>query len=222
MSESAAPRLPWEGRAARADKVILGAIAFSGLYYLVTLPLVPWLLVNHPVVLALIRGGATATVTLGALARTDEVSLIVAVLAAVPGTIAFDWAYWWAGRRWGERSLAMMLGESKKTAARLARLQRVSIRFGAAAVLLAYYLPVPTFLVYAAAGWAGMRLATFLVLDVAGALLWIGLMVGLGYGLGQSAVDVVDAISDYLLWITIALVVVIFVVQFLRTYRRLR
>jgi len=39
-------------------------------------------------------------------------------------------------------------------------IELVSDRFGPAAVILAYILPVPTALVDAAAGWARMRLAT--------------------------------------------------------------
>jgi membrane protein DedA with SNARE-associated domain len=58
-----------------------------------------------------------------------------------------------------------------------------------------------------------MRLSVFLLLDLIGSLLWIGLCVGLGYAIGQSAVDVAKAVSHYALYLTIALVVVIFVRQ---------
>ena len=47
------------------------------------------------------------------------------------------------------------------------------------------------------AGWARMRLATFLILDLAGALLMTGLVAGLGYGLGQRAVDLVLLVDKY-------------------------
>ncbi len=42
-----------------------------------------------------------------------------------------------------------------------------------------------------------MRLVTFLFLDLIGSLLWIGLCVGLGYAIGQRAVDIAHAISRY-------------------------
>ena len=61
-----------------------------------------------------------------------------------------------------------------------------------------------------------MRLATFLVLDVAGTLLWTGLLATLGYELGQRAVDVTDAIAHYSLWATLSLVVVVIAVQAVR------
>jgi hypothetical protein len=46
-------------------------------------------------------------------------------------------------------------------------------------------------------GWARMRLATFLLLDLAGALLMTSLVAGLGYELGQRAVDVVLLLQDF-------------------------
>lgn len=216
------PKLPWEGKAQPADKVIVTAIMVSGIYGLATLPLIPWMIQNHPVWLAAIRGGMTAIVNLGALARIDEVHLAVAIFVGLPATIMFDWAYWWAGRRWGERALHMILGESRKTEARLEKVKRWTEKYGAIAVLTAYYLPVPTVLIYAAAGWAGMRLGTFLVFDVAGALLWTTLLALLGYWIGQSAVDAVEAFSDYTLYITIGIVVVIIARQILVTRRQIK
>jgi LPXTG-motif cell wall-anchored protein len=55
------------------------------------LPLVPSLVGSHPALLELLRGSATAIVTMGALARTGEANLWVAVLAGIPALIAFDW-----------------------------------------------------------------------------------------------------------------------------------
>ena len=68
-----------------------------------------------------------------------------------------------------------------------------------AAVVLAVVPGVPTPVVYVMAGWAGMRLVTFLLLSFAGALLMTGLVAGLGYGLGQRAVDVVLLVDKYAL-----------------------
>jgi membrane protein DedA with SNARE-associated domain len=77
------------------------------------------------------------------------------------------------------------------------------------AIVIAYFQPVPNVLIYAAAGWTRMRLTTFLLLDLIGSLLWIGLGVGLGYAIGQRAVDVAHAISHYALWATLGLVVLV-------------
>src|SRR5262249_36770965 len=97
--------------------------------------------------------------------------------------------------------------------ARAARLERMAARFGPAAIVLAYFLPLPSPLIYVAAGLSGMRLRTFLALDVVGTLLWVGAIVGLGYAVGKPAVDVVHQIDHYSTLLAIAVVVVVIGVQ---------
>jgi membrane-associated protein len=220
MADETAPALPWGGKAQRADKALLSAIAFSGLYHLALLPLVPALIATHPLLLAVVRGSATAIVTLGALARTGEGSFAVALLAGLPATIMFDWVYWWAGRRWGEHALRLLLGNKPGAGARTARVHELSRRYGAVLVVFSYVIPIPNVLIDAAAGWGGMRLRTFLVCDVVAGLLWTGLLSGLGYAIGQRAVDVVESASHYALWLTLALVVYVIVRQVLLARRR--
>jgi membrane protein DedA with SNARE-associated domain len=218
-SSQPATATPWEGRPERADLIIMAGILGSAAYALVLLPLVPSLVGSHPALLEMLRGSMTAIVTMGALARTGDASLWVALCAGIPALIAFDWAYWWAGRRWGERGIQLMSGRHKRGAKHAARAHRMMERWGPAAVVLAYILPVPTALVDAAAGWAGMRFAVFVICDIIGALLWASLLVALGYGLGQHAVDVVKQISHYSLYLTIAIVVGVVVQQGLANRR---
>src|SRR5690348_2298192 len=93
--------LPWTGRPQRADVICWAGIALSGVYALALIPVRPLLIGRHPVLLELLTGSMTSIVTAGAFARVGQVSLVVAVLAAVPGMIMFDPFFWWAGRRWG-------------------------------------------------------------------------------------------------------------------------
>lgn len=215
-----AQRLPWIGAAQREDKILIGGIMLSGLYYLALLPLVPLLIASHPMLLAAIRGSMTAIVTLGALVRTGEGSLLVAVFVGLPATIMFDWLYWWAGKRWGERGLLLMIGGKPSAGKKMARVKRLSARFGPTAVILAYLLPIPTAMIDAAAGLGGMRLRVFLICDIIGGLIWTSLLVGLGYGMGQGAVDVVNGISRYSLYIALGLVVLVVVRQTAAARRR--
>jgi membrane protein DedA with SNARE-associated domain len=76
-------------------------------------------------------------------------------------------------------------------------------------VVVSPFVPIPNAIVYLIAGWAGMSLITFLILDVIGTALWVGLLAGLGYALGHRAVAVAQTISKYGLWFTIALVVLV-------------
>jgi membrane protein DedA with SNARE-associated domain len=91
----------------------------------------------------------------------------------------------------------------------MSRVQRWGRKFTWPAMVLAPLLPIPTAIIYAVVGWAGMRLVTFLILDAIGTLLWAGLLAGLGYELGHHAVVIAQKISHYGLWISIGLVVVI-------------
>jgi membrane protein DedA with SNARE-associated domain len=187
----------------------MSLIAFSGAYGLLLLPAVPSLVGTHPLLLELFRGSMTSMVTMGALARIGEASLLVAILAGIPGSMMFDWLYWWAGRRWGSRGLEMFVGTHPRAVKRMAWAERASQRWGWLAVATAYLLPVPSVLIYAAVGWTGMSLGVFLVWDLVGALAWVALVVGLGYAIGQRAVDVAHAVSHYALALTLLLVVAI-------------
>jgi membrane protein DedA with SNARE-associated domain len=221
VPRNTAPQLPWgDGQAERADRFLIAAIALSSVYLLAWIPLTPVLVADHPVLLELFKGSLSGMVTMGALARIGDASIVVAVVAAIPGLMMFDWIYWWAGRRWGRNAIDLFIGSHPKAAARTARLEKVIARFGWLAIVIAYFQPVPNVLIYAAAGWTGMRLRTFLILDLIGSLLWIGLCVGLGYAIGQDAVDIAKAIGRYALWVTLGLVVVVIARQWWVAQRR--
>ena len=64
-------------------------------------------------------------------------------------------------------------------------------------------------IIYAVAGWTGMRWVTFLILDAIGTLAWAGMLSGLGWALGQHAVSVAQTVSKYGLWVSIAIVVLV-------------
>jgi membrane protein DedA with SNARE-associated domain len=201
----------------RADRIIVVGITVAGLYGLVLLPLFPLLGSSHPALVELVRGSTASIVNMGARAGVGQTSFALAVLLGVPSVMMFDWLFWWAGRRWGDRVFVWLLGsDNERSRRRLARVHWFERRFGALAVVLAPVLPIPSPLIYAAVGDGGMRLATFLVLDVTGTLLWTGLLATLGYELGQSAVDVTDAIAHYSLWATLAIVAAVITVQGVR------
>jgi membrane-associated protein len=198
------PRLPWHGKPRAADILCWLGIVLSGLSYWVLLPLRVSLVGTHPVVAELLNGGTESIISAAAFARAGDGTLVVAVLAAIPGLMKFDALYWWAGRLWGER-LIMILPASRRVARHLPRVQRAGRKVTWPAVMVSSFLPIPRAIIYAIAGWAGMRLTTFLILDLTGALLWAGLLCGLGYALGHHAVVAAMAISRYSWWFTIGI-----------------
>jgi membrane-associated protein len=204
------PQMPWQGRAERTDRIIIGLIALAGALQFALWPLVPQLVSSHPALLELIRGSTASVVNMGARASIGQTTMTEAILLAVPSLMMFDWVFWWAGRRWGDGVFVWLTGgPGPRTDRRLARLHRLESRFGPFALVLVYFLPIPSVLVYAAVGDGGMRLWVFLVLDLLGTLLWTTALAVAGWELGQRAVDLADAVAHYSLWVTIALVVAI-------------
>jgi membrane protein DedA with SNARE-associated domain len=213
------PRLPWQGKPRTADILCWLGIVLSGLLYWVLLPLRVSLVGTHPVVAELLNGGTESIISAAAFARAGQGTLIVAILAAIPGLMKFDALYWWAGRLWGERFI-MVLPGSRRVARHMPRLERAGRKFTWPAVVASSFLPIPRAVIYVIAGWAGMRLITFLVLDMIGALLWAGLLSGLGYALGHQAVVAAMAISRYSWWFTIG-IVALSLLLVVRSQRRL-
>jgi len=203
------PRIPWSGRPRRVDILCWAGIVLSGIYYWALLPFVAPLVGTHPVLLEVLNGNTAAIISAAAFARVGHGTLVVVLLAAIPGLMKFDVLYWWAGRLWGERIIALLSGRRNRGGRYMDRVHRWGRKFTWPAVVVAQFLPIPTAIIYVIAGWAGMRLVTFLILDAIGTLLWAGLLAGLGYELGHHAVVIAQTISHYGLWISIALIVVI-------------
>ena len=202
-------RLPWEGRPRRVDIACWAAITLSGLYYFALLPFRASLVGTHPIASVLLNGSTEAIVSAAAFAKVGHGSIVVVLLASIPGLMKFDIIYWWAGRLWGERVIQMFSGRGKRSQKFVARVNRSGRWLTWPAVVLSPFLPIPNALIYAAAGWTGMSWLTFLILDAIGSLAWAGMLAGLGWALGQHAVNVAQEISKYGLWFSIAIVVLV-------------
>jgi membrane protein DedA with SNARE-associated domain len=155
--------------------------------------------------LELLTGDLLAIGAGAAFARIGEAALWLVVVAGAVGMVKFDWLMWWAGRQWGAGIIRMFTTEE--------RAQRFADRATAwnpwilrAAVAFAVLPGIPTPVVYAMAGLSRMRLRTFILLDLLGALLMTGLVAGLGYGLGQRAVDVILVIDKYATVVSLTLI----------------
>ena len=218
--QRAGPQLPWRGKPRAADILCWLGIVFSGLFYWALLPLRLSLIGTHPVVAELLNGSTEAIISAAAFARAGHGTLAVVLLAAIPGLMKFDALYWWAGRLWGERCI-MALPGSRRVARHMARAERAGRRFTWPAVVVSYFLPIPRAIIFVIAGWAGMRLVTFLTLDLLGAVLWAGLLAGLGFSLGHHAVVAAQTISRYSWWFTIG-IVALSLLLILRSQRKAR
>jgi membrane protein DedA with SNARE-associated domain len=211
------PRLPWEGKPRRVDILCWAAIALSGLYYFAILPFRASLVGTHPIVLVLLNGSTEGIISTAAFARVNHGTLAWVLLASIPGLMKFDLIFWWAGRLWGERIVHVFAGQRERSRRRaerfVVRVHRWGRWFTWPAVIVAPFLPFPSAIIYGVAGWQGMRLVTFLILDAIGSLAWAGMLAGLGYSLGHPAVAVAQTVSRYGLWVTIGIVVLVVLLQ---------
>jgi membrane-associated protein len=213
------PRMLWTGKPRKADILCLLGILFSGAYSLAVLPFRASLVGHHPVWSELINGSTEAIISAASFARVGHGTLVVALLAAIPGLMKFDLLYWWAGRLWGEKYILMLSGRSARGMKYMERVKRSGRKFLWPAIVASPFIPFG-FILYVIAGWAGMSWITFLLLDLVGNLIWSGLLVGLGYALGQHGVDIAQTISHYGLYVTIGLIVVVVFFQ-VRNQRRM-
>ena len=203
---------PWHGKPRARDVLCAVAIAVSGVYAVATIPLTPALIATHPVLLELLTGSTSSIMSAGAYSDVDiKLQLALVIVAALPGIMRFDWAFWWAGRLWGHR-IVKRLGEHSPRTARLAGLAETrGRRWAGPLVALAAFLPSgASTAVYAAAGWAGLPLLAFVLWDTLGSAAWISVVAVGGYLLGSTGVTLAGWVSRYAT-VTICVLVVLFI-----------
>jgi membrane-associated protein len=214
--------LPWSGKARKRDIFCIVGIMLSGFYGLAMIPFTPKLINTHPVLLELLAGSNSSTVAGGAFAATGtRLEFGVVIVAALIGMMKFDFLFWWAGNMWGHRILTMFAGRSRRALKFAKRAEQLSPKWAAVAVLLSAFLPVPTPLIYAAAGLAGLPLVWFLICDIIGTAAWATLLATLGYALGPTGVHAANLVSRYAL-ITILVLVVLTIIPHVRHVIRTR
>jgi len=152
---------------------------------------------------------------MGALAAAGHFNLAAALLVTVAACLVADLAWFELGRRHGARILAVLCRISLEPDSCVRRTENVLAAGGARALLFAKFLPGLSTVAPPVAGMVHMRLSRFLLWDIAGALVWAGSYLVLGYafssqlervaelalGLGSRLVVlVVAALAAYVLW----------------------
>lgn len=198
-------RLPEKGTPERAKLWCGAAIAVTVGYSFALNPFMPMLL-QAPLVLATLTGSRTAMVLLGASAAVGRTDLWwLGLLLATVSVLKFGPLYWWAGRLWGDRFVRFVRGGREVSP----RALEIARRWWVLAVVASYVpgVPVHSAVVYSIVGAMGVRLRTLLMVDLVAAFATRCLWLYLGFRLGQPVLDVVDAIAEYSLWLSLALVV---------------
>lgn len=155
------------------------------------------------ILMDLVVPGEVGLVLVGAAGARADVSLPALIVLAAAGASAGDTCSYLLGRRFGT-TIAQRWGWTRRLVA--PRLDHARQRFeqkGGLAVFSARWIGALRAMVPLIAGAAGMPYPRFLVWDLAAALGWATVVVSLGWFLGESVADVVDAVGG---WISFAVV----------------
>jgi membrane protein DedA with SNARE-associated domain len=117
----------------------------------------------------------------GALAGAGRLELGVTAALALLGAVVGDVIWYELGRRGGHRVLRWLCRMSIEPDSCVRRSENVLGRRGAAALLVAKFVPGLHSVAQPLAGALGMPRGPFVGFDLAGALLWVGLYIGLGW-----------------------------------------
>ena len=196
---------PWEGEARTGDKVLLWFLFGVPAFYMVLLPLRPFLIAKIPTVLALITGARTVIAGAGAFAAVEGRSLTLVILAGLFGMLKFDWLFWLAGKMWGEGVLRLYAASppQRRQFEKIKRMPRWLLYL---MLFFSRFPGVPGPIIALIAGWSRVRFLPYFLVTAAGALVISIALATLGYVIGQPAVDVLKVVDKYAIFISFALI----------------
>lgn len=151
---------------------------------------------------------------LWASAGYDVATLSIVIVAAV---LSGDNCNYWIGRGVGHELLRHAKGRWINAKA-LARTEDFYRRHGGKTVVIARFVPIVRTFAPFVAGLGRMKYVRFLAFSVAGALLWVGLLVPLGYWFGN--VDIVRRHFGIVTIVIIAISLMPLAIEFARHRRR--
>lgn len=120
-------------------------------------------------------------VVAGAVAAKGHMLLLGIVLVALAASLSSDLMWYWAGRRFGARVLRTLCRISLSPDSCVHQSELHFERWHGRSLLIAKFVPGLSLVAPPLVGALGLRLRYFVLLDGMGALLWIGVAIGLGY-----------------------------------------
>lgn len=135
-------------------------------------------------------------VAAGAMVGQGTMSLPAALLIPIAASLPADLIWFWLGRVRGGRVLGFLCRISLEPDSCVRKTEHLFFQHGTRALLVAKFVPGLSTVAPPMAGIFGMGLVTFLVFDLAGALIWAGLSVGLGHLFSDQLGRVVTGLAD--------------------------
>jgi membrane protein DedA with SNARE-associated domain len=131
-------------------------------------------------------------IAVGALARSGEANAGIALALALLAAFAGHSLWYEAGRRGGRRILNLVCRIAIEPDACVRRTENLFGRYGLKGLLLAPFVPGLGTVARPMSGMIGVPFAQFILFGIAGAALWAGTFLGLGYAFGHQLVALVN------------------------------
>jgi membrane protein DedA with SNARE-associated domain/rhodanese-related sulfurtransferase len=132
-----------------------------------------------------------------ALVSQSPLQILEVAFAGVGGTVISDFVQYWCGRQYGQRFLGLLCRISFSPDFCVRRTEEVFARIGPWSLILAKFIPGLSLISVAMAGVTKMSVVAFLLLDLVGATLFIGVIVALGVIFQDAISSLLSTLVDY-------------------------
>jgi membrane protein DedA with SNARE-associated domain/rhodanese-related sulfurtransferase len=119
------------------------------------------------------------------------------IAAGVGGCLIADLAWFWGGQRYGHRVLGLLCKMSLSPDFCVRQTETVFAKLGARSLLFTKFFPGLSTVSVAMAGVTKMSPSAFLLLNTIGALLFVGVPVGLGWIFQDAIAEILSALRDF-------------------------
>ena len=161
----------------------------------------------------------------GSLAHAGRLDLGLALAACVSAALVADSLWFHLGRTRGTRVLRWICRISMEPDSCVRRTENVFLRYGMNSLLVAKFVPGLNAVAAPLAGSSGAPAWRFLLFDAAGALLWSGTYLALGYLFSEQLETILafaSGMGSGLLFLIAALFLLWFILKFIQRRRFLR
>lgn len=131
----------------------------------------------------------------GAYLAGDTTAILALLGTAVAAAVIADSCWYLAGQRYGLRVLRMLCRISLSPDSCVTQTESIFMRFGAASMLFAKFVPGFASVATAMAGAVKLRYWKFLLFDTLGAVLWVGSAIALGSLFREAIAEILDTLQ---------------------------
>ena len=148
-----------------------------------------------------------------ALAARGQFNVVALLVTAVAACLIADTGWYLIGRALGRRVLRLLCRISLSPDGCVRQTESVFTRFGPASLMVAKFVPGFASVATALAGAMHIRRTPFLLFDLIGASLWVGVALALGWMFSPAIDDMVDTLAQLGRWglMLVALALALFV-----------